>query len=185
MVNLDPVVCPKCKVGFAPGTVLCPICKVRLVSGSESREALAPPVLTVDSSSLEELRTASSDWIRHLQDKLTHEEIPHRTELSDRREMIFSVYVRPEDLPRAKNIDQEVFASEVPGSKEMALVEDVDFSSCPGCGNRLGDRDRECSGCGLVLFPTEGWRCRNCNGTVEVDIDICPHCGAGIDWTKV
>jgi len=70
--------------------------------------------------------------------------------------MIFSVYVRPEDLPRAGNIDREVFASEVPGSKEMPLVEDVDFSSCPGCGNRLGDRDRECSGCGLVLFPNRG-----------------------------
>ena len=184
MINVDPVVCPQCKVGFAPGTVLCPICKITLISGGDAGQVPAPVVLSDDLWTLEELRTASSGWIRHLQDRLAQAEIPHRTELSDRREMLFSIYVRPADLTRAKDIDEKVFALEVPEGERMPRPETLDFSICPGCGNRLGERDRECSSCGLVLFPTEGWKCGNCNGAVAVDVTVCPHCGGGIDWTK-
>jgi len=63
--------------------------------------------------------------------------------------MLFSVYVRPEDFPIAKNIDEKVFAAEVPDSQGMPHLEDLDFSSCPGCGNRLGENDLKCSSCGL------------------------------------
>ena len=188
MADLDSVVCPRCKVGFAPDTVLCPICRIPLVTdeelGDESEETPAPIVLTDNVESLKNLRTADTDWIHHLQDELAEAGIPQRIELSDRRRMSFSVYVLPEDLPRAKEIDDRVFALEVPEGEGMPDVEDLDFWSCPGCGNRLGERDLKCSSCGLVLFPTEGWRCGNCNGLVEVNVTVCPHCGSGTDWSE-
>jgi hypothetical protein len=184
MESFDPIVCPQCKLGFAPGTTLCPVCKVGLLSGDEPNETPLPVILQDDLSYLEELRTAAAEWTRHLQDKLAQAGILYRTEVSDRRRRLFSIYVRPDDLARAKDIDQEVFTMEVPGSGQMRPVEDLDFSSCPGCGSRLGERDRECAGCGLVLFPTDGWTCSNCDEPVEVDVEACPHCGAGIDWSK-
>src|SRR5512136_885624 len=117
MADLGEVVCPKCKIGFAPDTAICPICKIRLVSGGEPEDEFSEtPALIIledDLSSLKKLRTADIDWIHHLQDKLAEWGIPHRIELSDPRRF-FSVYVRPEDLLRAKDIDEKVFAVEVP-----------------------------------------------------------------------
>ena len=185
MADLDSVVCPQCKVGFAPDTAVCPICKIPLVSADESGETPAPVILTDDLTSLEGLRTADSDWIHHLQDKLAEAGIPHRIEVSDGRRMFFSVYVRPEDLSRAKEVDDEVFALEVPDSEGMPRVEELDFWSCPGCGSPLGEKELKCSNCGLVLSPTEGWRCSRCSGVVGLNAAVCPHCGSDIDWSKV
>ncbi len=188
MADFDSVVCQKCKVGFAPDTAICPICKVPLVSEDEFEDDLSetpePVILDDDLSSVEELRTARVDWVHHLQDKLAEAGIPHRIELSDPRRRFFSVYVRPGDLPRAKDIDDKVFALEVPESEGMRHIEDLDFWSCPGCGNRLEEKDLKCSSCGLVLFPTEGWRCRNCNEEVQFKVAMCPHCGFGIHWSN-
>jgi RNA polymerase subunit RPABC4/transcription elongation factor Spt4 len=188
MADSDSVVCPKCKVGFAPDTAICPICKIPLVSEDEFEdepgETPEPVILDDDISSLKELRTADVDWIHHLQDKLAESRIPHRIEQSDSPRMLFSVYVRPEDLPRAKDIDEKVFAVEVPDGEGMPHVEDLDFSSCPGCGNRLGEKDLKCSSCGLDLSPTGGWWCGNCDEVVEFKVAVCPHCGCGIDWSE-
>src|SRR5512135_3141376 len=138
MANFDSVYCPKCKVGFAPGIAVCPFCNIPLTSErdveveEESGETPEPVIIEDDLSSLKELRTAGVDWIHHLQDKLAEAGIPHRIEQSDPPSMSFSVYVRPQDLPRAKDIDEKVFAVEVPDSDGMPHVEDLDFSSCPG-----------------------------------------------------
>jgi hypothetical protein len=189
MADSDSVVCPQCKVGFAPDTAICPICKIPLVSEDEFEdepgETPKPVILNEDLSSLKELWTAGIDWIHHMQDKLAEAGIPHCIEQSDPPHMSFSVYVRPEDLPRAKDTDDKVFAVEMPGVEEMPRVEELDFSSCPGCGNRLGENDLKCSSCGLVLFPTEGWRCSHCNEDVEFEVAVCPHCGCDIDWSMV
>ena len=75
-------------------------------------------------------------------------------ELLDRPSKLFCVYVRPGDYPRAKEIDVKVFAVEVPEAEGMPRVEELDFWSCPGCGHPLGEKDLECSSCGLVLA---GW----------------------------
>jgi hypothetical protein len=188
MADLGEVVCPKCKVGFSPDTAICPICKIPLISKGEPEdefsETPAPVILDDDLSSLKELRTADIDWIHHLQDKLAESGIPHRIELSGPRRF-FSVYVRPEDLSRAKDIDEKVFAVEVPESEGMLPIEGLDFWSCPGCGNRLGEKDLKCSSCGLVLSPPDVWRCSNCNGVVEVNVAVCPYCGCDIDWSKM
>jgi len=188
MADYDSVFCPKCRVGFAPDTAICPVCKIPLTSEQdfedEPGEVPEPVILEDDISSLKELRRADVGWIHHLQDKLAEAGIPHRIEQSLPRRMLFSVYVRPEDLPAAKDIDGKVLAAEIPDSAGRLPVEDLDFSSCPGCGNRLGEKDLKCGSCGLVLLPTEGWRCKNCNEEIEFEVAVCPHCGSIIDWSK-
>ena len=188
MAGFDSVVCPKCKVGFAPDTAICPICRIPLAPEDEfedePEETPEPVILEDDLSSLGELRTAGVDWLHHLQDKLAEAGIPHRIELSDPRRSFFSLYVRPDDLPRAKDIDDKVFAVEVPESEGMPHVENLDFSSCPGCGNRLGEKDLKCGSCGLDLSPTGRWWCSNCYEVVDANVTVCSHCGCGIDWCE-
>ena len=192
MADSDSVVCPKCKVGFAPDTAICPICKIPLTSEEESEdefqdepdETPAPVILDDDISSLKELRTADVAWIHHLQDELAEAGIPHCIEQSAPRRMLFSLYARPEDLPRARDIDEKVFAVEVPDSEGMPHAEDLDFSSCPGCGNRLEENDLKCSSCGLDLSPTERRKCSNCDEVIEANVAVCPRCGCDIDRTK-
>lgn len=178
MEDTDPLFCPQCKIGFAPNTASCPVCKIALVSKDELSEDRAPVTLQDDLSSLAQLRTEIIAWVRHLEEKLAEAGIPYRTEMSDHGYPYLSVYVRPEDFPRAKRIDHEVFLMEVPGAEELPPVENLDFRSCPGCGKQIGESDRECSGCGLVLVPGEHWGCRHCNRVVEVSLDVCPNCGA-------
>ena len=98
--------------------------------------------------------------------------------------MLFSLYVRPEDLDRARDIDEKVFAVEVPDGEGMPHAEDLDFSSCPGCGNRLEENDLKCSSCGLDLSPTERRKCSNCDEVIDVNVAVCPRCGCDIDRTK-
>jgi hypothetical protein len=189
MADPDSVVCSKCKVGFAPGTETCPICKIPLVSEDEFEdepgETPEPIILDDDISSLKELRTADVDWIHHLQDKLAEAGIPHCIEQSAPRRMLFSLYVRPEDLDRAKDIDEKVFAVEVPDGEGMPHAEDLDFSSCPACGNRLEENDLKCSSCGLDLSPTDRRKCSICDEVIEANAAVCPRCGCDIDWSKV
>jgi hypothetical protein len=172
---------------LTPDKEVCPICKTSLVSEDEVSETPVPVILTDDLSSLEKVRTTDLDWIHHLQDKLAQAGIAHRVEIADlpnRRQNYFALYVRPEDLPIAREIDAQVFGVEVPDAEGMPRVEDLDFWSCPACGSRLGEKDLKCSNCGLVLFPTEGWRCNNCNGAVKINVAVCPHCGSQIDRSK-
>jgi hypothetical protein len=189
MGDLDSVVCPRCKIGCSPDTALCPICNIPLVSEDrfedepedEYEETPVAVILTDDLLSLKELRAANPEWIYHLQEKLAEAGIPHRIEISKHRLTRCTVYVRQEDLVKAKEIDDKVFAQEVPDGERMSRPEDLDFWTCPGCGNRLGEKDLKCSSCGLVLHPAEGWTCPNCDGVVGVDVKVCPHCGTGID----
>ncbi len=190
MADYDSVYCPKCKVGFAPGIAVCPFCNIPLTSErdveveEEPSEIPEPVILEDDLSSLKELRTAYVTWIHHLQDKLAEAGIPHRIEQPDPPDRSFSIYVRDEDLPSAREIDDKVFAEEVPDSEGMPHMEDLDFTSCPACGNRLGENDLKCSSCGLVLSPTEGWTCSQCNEEVGFKVAVCPHCGAELDWSE-
>jgi RNA polymerase subunit RPABC4/transcription elongation factor Spt4 len=188
MADFDSVVCRKCKVGFAPGTAICPICRIPIASEEafeeEPGETPKPIILDDDISSLKELRSADIDWTHHLQDKLAEAGIPHCIEQSAPRRMVFSVYVRPEDLSRAKDIDEKVFAVEVPDGDGLADVGDLDFLACPGCGNRLGENDLKCSSCGLDLSPTERRKCSNCDEVIEANVAVCPRCGCDIDWSE-
>jgi RNA polymerase subunit RPABC4/transcription elongation factor Spt4 len=188
MADYDSVFCPKCKVGFAPDTAICPICKIPLTSEDdfedEPGETPEPVILDDDLSSLKELRTADVTWIYHLQNKLAEAEIPHRMKQPDPPYRFFSIYVRPEDLRAAKEIDEKVFAAEVPDAEGMPRVEDLDYSCCPGCGSRLGENDLKCNSCGLDLSPTDRWKCSNCDEVIEANVTVCPHCGSRTDWSE-
>jgi hypothetical protein len=93
MADSDSVVCPQCKVGFAPDTAICPLCKIPFVSEDEfedeSNETPEPVILNEDLSSLKELRTADVGWIHHLQDNLAVAKIPHCIKQSDPPRMLF------------------------------------------------------------------------------------------------
>jgi RNA polymerase subunit RPABC4/transcription elongation factor Spt4 len=181
VAHFEEVICPRCNVGFAPGTVRCPICKTAVVSKSEYRAAPHPIVLQDDLSSLVKLRTADVKRVYRLQDGLTEAGIPHRTELSDpphiRRS--FSIYVRPGDIPRAQAIDEKVFTAIVPESEGMCRMEELDFWTCPACGNRLREKDLTCSSCGLVFSPPDDRHCSRCGEMIAIDAAVCPHCGSG------
>jgi hypothetical protein len=181
MAGLDSVICPRCRVGFAPDTISCPICRGPLVSDEgleeDYEETPAPILLDDDVESLKELRTAGTDWIHHLQDKLAEAGIPHRIEMSGHHLTVCSVYVRPGDLGRATEIDSLVYAREVPDAEKMPRLEQLDFWACPACGNRLGEKDLTCGSCGLFLDPTETPRCLSCGEKVEMNLEACPRCG--------
>jgi len=185
MVNFDPIYCPQCKLGFAPETELCPSCKIALVPADELEELEMPFPFQDDLANFEQLRVATAGWIQHLQEKLEEAEISYRTKTTNYDRTLLAVYVRPEDLKRAKKIDHEVFAAEVPGSGDVLPVEKLDFWSCPACGHQLAENDQKCGECGLALFPTEGWTCSSCKGEIEVDMKVCPHCGESIEWDEV
>jgi RNA polymerase subunit RPABC4/transcription elongation factor Spt4 len=180
VTHFEGVICPHCNIGFAPDTARCPICKGFLVPKDEYKATPDPIVLDDDLSSLARLRTDGVDWITHLQAKLAETGIPHRTVPSDppRIRLSFSIYVRPEDLARAKAIDDKVFAKEVPESAGMRSVEDLDFWSCPACGNRLGEKDLTCGSCGLALSPPDVRWCGTCSAMLEADVAVCPRCGS-------
>jgi RNA polymerase subunit RPABC4/transcription elongation factor Spt4 len=180
MAHLEEVVCPQCNIGFAPDTVRCPICKTVVVKKSEYRATSYPIVLHDDLSSLAKLQTAGVKLIYRLQDELTKAGIPHRTELADAPDIrrSFSIYVRQEDLTRAQGIDEKVFAAMVPESEGMRRLEDLDFWSCPACGNRLGEKDLTCDSCGLALSAPEVRFCGTCNEMLASDVAKCPRCGA-------
>ncbi|HUL29649.1 MAG TPA: zinc ribbon domain-containing protein [Thermodesulfobacteriota bacterium] len=188
MADYDSVYCPKCKVGFAPDTAICPICKVPLTSEDEfedeDREIPEPVIIEDDLSSLKKLRTADPAWIHRLQDRLAVAAIPHRIEQYDPPGMSFSIYVRPGDFSLAKDIDERVFAAEVPDGEGMPHIEDLDYSSCPGCGSWLGENDLKCSSCGLNLSPIDRRRCPGCDEVIEANVTVCPYCGYEIESSK-
>ncbi len=186
MGDLYEVVCPNCKIGFAPNTRICPICNIPLISKIHEQRAGSEPIIVKDAlSSLQKLRTEGVNWIHHLQERLAEAGIPYRTELSDSRRRLFSVYVRSEDVVRAREVDDEVFQDEVPESEGIPPVQDIDFSVCPGCGKELAEYELKCSSCGLDLSPSKEWRCKHCNGVLEPAVTNCPHCGSDIDWSKM
>ena len=184
MIHFEEVFCPSCNIGFAPDTVRCPICKTAVVTRTEYRATPHPVILHDDLSSLVKLRTAGVKLIYRLQDGFAEAGIPYRTELADPPHIrrFFSIYVRPADLSQVQAIDEKVFISVVPEGEGMHRVEDLDFWSCPACGNHLGEQELSCRNCGLVLSPPEGRPCGRCGGMITIDAPACSHCGCHIGW---
>ncbi len=180
MKNLDPVYCPKCKLGFAPDIRICPSCKIALSPKDEEFGVTAEPAnLQEDVAILALLRTEGAAWIRRLQEMLDAAGILHRTIVTERRFHLLSLYVRHEDLEVASRIDHELYRLEVPGTEEVQPTADLDFTVCPGCGNYLEDRDRECGSCGLRMAPAER-RCLRCDEELADGHPWCPRCGTKV-----
>jgi predicted amidophosphoribosyltransferase len=183
MRSLNPVYCPKCKLGFSPATVLCPSCGIELVADEELDVADETADPETDVSDLDLLRTADVAWVRNLVEKLAEAEIPFRL-LPDKAGAGVSVCVRGEDFEMARRIDHEVYKSEVHGTEAVRASQDLDFGSCPACGASLGALDKECRSCGLMMSG-RGWRCANCQGELEGEEEVCPHCEEEVNWDKV
>ncbi len=194
-VRLDTVRCPRCHLGFAPGTRSCPVCHVPLSasrgtpvpSGRTVHEIEPHPEEATTASELEDdpaelvaLRTAPPAWVRALLERLRASGIPARTKPSPRPPDL-TVFVRSEDQPRAARIDREVFAAEVPESGRAPDVEQFDPGRCPGCGATVDTGAHVCPECELALVQPDGWRCGSCGASMEPDAPICRACGAGID----
>jgi len=176
--------CPRCGLGFAPGTPSCPACHVGLV-GSDARDAGARDgraVLHDDPATLEHLRTAPASWIRELQQALDDAAIPCRTVISSSANPDLTISVRPRDLERARAIDQVVFARQVPGTDGLRSAEELDFQTCPGCGSSLAETDRECAECGLSLVQPEIWACGACGQELQPPVGRCPSCFTAVTW---
>ena len=182
MASLDPVYCPKCKLGFAPVTIFCPSCDIELVPQDElgSFDEIIEPDLDV--SSLHLVRTERVDWIQYLLEKLAEAEIGFRVVPHSQSGQV-SVYVSQQDRETAGRIDHEVYKIEVQGADEVRYAKDLPFDSCPACGAKLEKTEKECRACGLVMLG-RGWRCTNCEGELEGDEDTCPYCGEDINWDE-
>ncbi|MDH3445907.1 MAG: zinc ribbon domain-containing protein [Deltaproteobacteria bacterium] len=180
MHNLDPIYCPKCKLGFAPDTRFCPGCKIELSSKSKNYGDTEGPVDIEDNvAALALLRIEGAAWIRRLQEGLDNAGIRYRAIATEQESHRLSLYVRREDFQRASRIDHEVYKLEVPGTAELRHTGDLDFAVCPGCGDALGERDRECRSCGLRMAGAE-LRCSNCDEVLDREYRNCPYCGAAI-----
>ena len=74
MLNLDPVFCPKCKLGFSPATASCPSCGVELASEEELSSVEEDVGPELDVSDLILLRTEQVHWIQNLVARLAETE---------------------------------------------------------------------------------------------------------------
>lgn len=170
-------VCPQCGSEFVPRVDSCIDCGGPLVWADqrvlEMRQASELPAPAESSDELPEdaiaIRQASLSWIDHLaralsergiQPFIREEVTPDPDPASDRARFggfgqgwYYTLYVRPEDLDLAEEIDKEVYAREMPGARSVEM--DV-ATGCPACGAFLRGSDTACSSCGLEIPEEPG-----------------------------
>lgn len=183
MESLDPVYCPKCKLGFSPQTRLCPSCGIALVLKADLDAATDTADSETDVSDLNRLRTCDFSWGENLLGKLTESGISFRA-LPQLGSGMISIYVADEFLDEARRIDHAVFQAQVPGTESVQYAKDLSFGACPACGAALGEHDKECRSCGLVMSGS-GWICTSCQGELEGEEAHCSHCGEKVNWDKI
>lgn len=173
--------CPVCGVGFSPDLASCPVCRAGPIrDGSATRPPLAPLERPV--SELSWLRTAPPTWAGELRMALAAADIPSRAEVS---ESAVEIYIEASDLYRAKEIDREIYARQVPAA-DLSVPESSDGSVCPACSAEIGPLVEECPDCGLVFGPAvPDWTCVSCSAAVQEGEQSCSCCGAEIDWLGV
>jgi hypothetical protein len=101
------------------------------------------------------LRGATFEWAHALSERLAAAEIECRVESTSEvrsRDGGWAVYVRPEDLERAREIDRDVLRQVMPDLPEDFDPSALDTSRCPACGEPVAEGAAECAGCGLALL---------------------------------
>lgn len=160
---MDERICPECGAEYLPHVTECPACEV------PTRSALDPPpprAVAGQALALPEgveavgLRSAPLPWAQELADLLADHGVPSRIarleacgtggSCSDR----YTVFVRPEDLQQAVQVDHDHLSRQVPES--FTDLAQVPGDRCPACGAAVGEGDGECPDCGLVLAPAAG-----------------------------
>ena len=183
MENVNPVFCPKCKLGFSPETFVCPSCGIELVEEGEFDRDAGEAEPGSEVSGLNLLRVCDSSWSEKLLEALSAENVPFRS-VPQIGSSMMSIYVADEYLELAQRIDHMVFQSQVPDAVSVPYAKDLKFGVCPACGASLGELDRDCASCGLVMSG-RGWVCTSCKGALEGEEDECPHCGEKVNWDKI
>ena len=155
---LPPKICPDCREEYLHSVQSCVHCEVPLVLEEQLEdvpvEGLAP------SSDLATVRTASAGWALALSERLVGAGIAHRVEevsegASQGGAQPYSVFVRAQDLERARVIDAEQMEREIPDLPEDWETAGQAGDGCPACGAELADEASECPECGLALALTE------------------------------
>lgn len=158
-------VCPRCEAEYLATAIECVECGVALVHPEQLASAAVqdlPPA-----SELTCIRAASIAWTRALSERLSDAGIAHRVEAirgdaDDDDDAVRNrpnyrlpcgVYVRPEDVAAAAQIDAAFMRSQIPDLPDGHEISggSQDAEACPACGERVGLGARECPGCGLAL----------------------------------
>lgn len=157
---LPPKVCPRCREEYLHSVSVCVHCDVTLVLAGELVEASEPGL--PPSSELHCLRACDGGWAVALSELLREAGIPHRVDRvassPEGGRHAYAVWIRRDDLERARPIDEAHAARQVPDFpedvdaeyREAELHEGGD-QACPACGERVEPHHDECSGCGLFL----------------------------------
>ena len=149
-MELPHKVCPECRVEYVHEAVECSDCGVALVAP----EALGSAGSGLpEASELAMLRAERGGWIQRLADALHAEGIPHRIQSAPAPAgaggaPVFAVFVRTEDLLRAREVDAAVLHAQLPELGELG-AEPTSEEHCPACGHELASDAAECPDCGL------------------------------------
>ena len=155
-----PKVCPSCREEYVATVERCAACDVPLVA--EGEVVFAAPEELPPASELVRLRVEHPTWIEVLAERLAEAGIPSRVELvaSDRpatrgAPAPCALFVRAEDVERARGIDTELLRTQVPDLPDDVSPEWREAEACPACGAALEAEASECAGCGLAFRDAE------------------------------
>jgi hypothetical protein len=154
-------VCPECRVEYRQTAETCVDCRVPLVhpeavAGDDEALEDFPPA-----SELACVRVAPLAWIHALSAGLQERGVTLRVERARAEDapdgqragifgnvdQLFGLYVRPEDLELARELDASIVGQIVP--EEAPPVAEGEDETCPACGDTLAADAVECPGCGL------------------------------------
>ena len=151
--------CPQCGEEYTRAVSRCAHCGVALVAAG-SVAAEPPPAEFPDTSRLACVRVGPLPWTHALSQSLSELGIEHRVERDTRSEaeggahpdrfggeILYGVWVRPEEHARAVEHDRQLFAAFEPDRAEASEGDDC----CPACGERLAPEALSCPGCGLAF----------------------------------
>jgi hypothetical protein len=107
---------------------------------------------------LELLRSATFDWTNTLAGRLEQEGVPHQVVAVGARtsDGLWAVYVPPEELELAREIDREVMHELFPDLPEDYDPAALDTSRCPACQEPVPEGAASCPECGLALLEGNG-----------------------------
>lgn len=158
-MEFPPKYCPDCGEEYVHHAAQCADCGVALVL--EPPSVGGPVGALPERDRLVAVRSGETSWVRGLAEELSAAGIPSRVERGESEPSRrghgprLTLYVRPEDAPRAAEIDATYARTQVPDLPEEASSGWAETEGCPACGTALADDAAECPECGLVIAPAE------------------------------
>jgi hypothetical protein len=154
-------VCPECLVEYRLSAERCVDCDVALVLPETLEEEDLDLADFPPASELACVRVAPLAWIHALSVHLQERGVTLRVERASAEDApedqragifgdsahLFGLYVRPEDLAAAREVDSTIVGQIVP--EEAAPLVEGEEETCPACGDALAADAVECPGCGL------------------------------------